>query len=470
MPLYRLERDSLGEIRVPEDAYYGAQTQRAVENFPISGLRMPRRFIWALGLVKRSVAEANEELELLDVGRAEWIATAAQEVMDGRHDAEFVVDVFQTGSGTSTHMNANEVISNRAIEMMGGERGSRDPIHPNDHVNMGQSSNDVMPSALHIAAAVGIDQDLRPALTRLLGALDRKAREFDDVVKTGRTHLMDATPVRLGQEFGGWAAQVAHALRRAEAARDALLELPLGGTAVGTGINRHPQMPANAIARIADECDLPFREATNHFEAQGARDAAVEASGQLKAIAVGLTKIANDIRWLASGPRTGLGELRLPALAPGSSIMPGKVNPVMAEMLVMACAQVVGHDTAVTHGGLGGTLELNAMIPLITHNLLQSVSLLSSATHAFAERCVDGIEADREACAATVERSLSMATALVPHLGYDAAAALAKKAHATGQTIRQVATADGVLAPGALDVALDARAMTEPRAVTEPRG
>jgi len=460
MPPYRLERDSLGDIRVPEDAYYGAQTQRAVENFPISGVRFPRRFIWALGLVKRSVAEANEELELLDVGRAEWIATAAQEVMDGRHDEEFVVDVFQTGSGTSTNMNANEVISNRGIEMMGGERGSRDPIHPNDHVNMGQSSNDVIPSALHIAAAVAIDRDLLPALTRLLGALDRKAREFDDIIKTGRTHLMDATPVRLGQEFGGWAAQVAHARRRAESARDALLELPLGGTAVGTGINRHPEMPANAIGRISDECELPFREATNHFEAQGARDAAVEASGQLKAIAVGLTKVANDIRWLASGPRTGLGELRLPALAPGSSIMPGKVNPVMSEMLVMACAQVVGNDAAVALGGLGGTLELNAMIPLITHNLLQSISLLATASQTFAERCVDGIEADRDVCAATVERNLSLATALVPHIGYDAAAKVAKDAHASGRSVREVATDTGVMEPAALDTALDAGAMT----------
>lgn len=464
MPLYRLERDSIGDIRVPEDAYYGAQTQRAVENFPISGLRFPRRFIWALGLVKRSVAEANEELELIDVGRAEWIATAAQEVMDGRHDGEFVLDIFQTGSGTSTNMNANEVISNRGIEMMGGERGSKDPIHPNDHVNMGQSSNDVIPTALHIAAAVSIDQDLLPALTRLLGSLDRKAREFDDIVKTGRTHLMDATPVRLGQEFGGWAAQVAHARRRAEAARDALLELPLGGTAVGTGINRHADMPANAIGRIADECDLPFREATNHFEAQGARDAAVEASGQLKAIAVGLTKIANDIRWLASGPRTGLGELKLPALAPGSSIMPGKVNPVMSEMLVMACAQVVGNDAAVALGGLGGTLELNAMIPLIAHNLLQSITLLANASAAFAERCVDGIEADREACAATVENNLSLATALVPHIGYDKAAKLAKQAHATGRTVREVAQAEGVMDAAALDAALDARKMTGPDA------
>ncbi|MEC7949488.1 MAG: class II fumarate hydratase [Myxococcota bacterium] len=462
MPLYRLERDSLGEIRVPEEAYYGAQTQRAVENFPISGQRFPRRFIWALGLVKRSVAEANEELLLIDVGRAEWIATAAQEVMDGRFDDEFVVDIFQTGSGTSTNMNANEVISNRGIEMMGGERGSRDPIHPNDHVNMGQSSNDVIPTALHISAAVAIKEELLPALTRLLGALDRKAREFDDVVKTGRTHLMDATPVRLGQEFGGWAAQVAHARRRAEAARDALLELPLGGTAVGTGINRHPEMPANAIARIADECELPFREAANHFESQGARDAAVEASGQLKAIAVGLTKIANDIRWLASGPRTGLGELRLPALAPGSSIMPGKVNPVMAEMVVMACAQVIGNDAATTLGGLGGTLELNAMIPLIAHNLLQSITLLSNASRTFAEKCVDGIEADREACAATVERNLSLATALVPELGYDGAAAIAKKAHASGRTVRDVATEEGVLPAPTLADALDPRRMTEP--------
>ncbi len=462
MPPYRVESDSLGDIRVPADAYYGAQTQRAVENFPISGLRMPRRFLWALGLVKRSAAETNEALGLLDVARAEWIATAAQEVMDGRHDGEFVVDVFQTGSGTSTNMNANEVISNRAIEMMGGQLGSKDPVHPNDHVNLGQSSNDVVPTALHVAVAVAVDQDLLPALRKLAASLDRKARQFDGIVKSGRTHLMDATPVRLGQVFGGYAAQVTASARRVEAARDALLPLALGGTAVGTGLNTHRDFATATIARIAEEAELPFREASDHFAAQGAQDAVVEASGQLKVVAVALHKIANDIRWMGSGPRAGLGELKLAALAPGSSIMPGKVNPVMSEMLAMVCCQVIGNDAAVTLGGQGGSFELNTSLPLMAHNVLQSVALLSSGARAFAERCVDRLEADPEACRAGVERSLMLATALAPHIGYDAAAAIAKDAHATGRTVRAVALERGALPAADLDRLLDPAAMTRP--------
>ena len=458
----RIESDSLGKVEVPADAYYGAQTQRAVDNFPISGIRFSRRFLWALGLVKRSCCEANEELELLDVARAEWIGAAAQELMDGRLDEHFPLDIFQTGSGTSTNMNANEVISNRAIEMMGGELGSKDPVHPNDHVNLGQSSNDVIPTTIHVAGATAIDQDLLPALRTLHAELAAKAEAFDHVVKSGRTHLMDATPVRLGQEFGGWAAQVAHGIRRAEAARDALLELALGGTAVGTGLNRHPAFPGNAIGRIAFEAQLPFREAADHFEAQGARDGVVEASGQLKAIATSLMKIANDIRLLGSGPRTGLGELKLQALAPGSSIMPGKVNPVMCEMLTQVCCQVVGNDAAVTLGGLGGMLELNTYLPLMAHNLLQSVELLANGARVFAERCVAGIQADEEVARASVERNLAICTALAPTLGYDAAAAISKEAFRTGRTVREVATEQGVLPPEELDRLLDVRAMTEP--------
>jgi len=458
----RAERDSLGLVHVPHDAYYGAQTQRAVDNFPISGLRFGRRFIWALGLVKRSCCETNEVLELLDVGRAEWIAAAAQEVMDGRLDEHFVVDIFQTGSGTSTNMNANEVIANRAIEMMGGQLGSKDPVHPNDHVNLGQSSNDVIPTAIHVAAAVAIQEDLLPALQRLHTALNGKATAFMPVVKSGRTHLMDATPVRLGQEFAGYTAMLAHGLRRAEASRDALLELALGGTAVGTGLNRPAAFPAEAIRRIADEARLPFREAADHFEAQGARDGVVEASGQLKTIACSLMKIANDIRWLGSGPRSGLGELKLAPLAPGSSIMPGKVNPVMCEMLTQVCCQVVGNDAAITLAGQGGTLELNTYLPLMAHNLLQSIQLLSTGSTAFADRCVATLEADAEHARASVERNLALCTALAPHIGYDRAARISKEAHATGETIRTVALRQGVLPAAELDRLLDPASMTSP--------
>jgi fumarate hydratase class II len=459
---HRIEKDSLGEVRVPDRAYYGAQTQRAIDNFPISGVRFPRRFIWALGLVKRSCAFANEDLGLLDTYRAEWIAAAAQEVMDGRLDDNFPIDIFQTGSGTSTNMNANEVISNRAIELMGGDLGSKDPVHPNDHVNMGQSSNDIIPTTIHVSGAVAIHEDLLPALRTLHASLAAKAVAFDHIVKSGRTHLMDATPVRLGQEFGGYAAQVKHGIRRAESARDALLELALGGTATGTGLNRPLTFPEKAIHRIAEVTGLPFREAENHFEAQGARDAVVEAHGQLKTIAASLMKIANDIRWLGSGPRTGFSEITLTALAPGSSIMPGKVNPVMSEMLTMVCCQVFGNDVAVNMGGQGGNFELNVYLPVMVHNLLQSIEVLANGSSVFAKKCVDGIEANEERCRETVERNLAICTSLAPAIGYDKAAAISKYAFKTGQNVREVATEWGVLPAEELASLLDPRKMTEP--------
>lgn len=459
---HRIEKDSLGEVRVPADAYWGAQTQRAIENFPISGQRLPRRFIQALGIVKRACATTNEEYGFLDVMRAEWISAAAQEVADGQWDAQFPVDVFQTGSGTSTNMNANEVIANRAIELMGGEIGTRTPVHPNDHVNMCQSSNDVIPTALHVAGALAIQEDLLPALRFLRASLATKSAALDDVVKSGRTHLMDATPIRLGQEIGGWARQVELGITRAARARDALLELALGGTAVGTGLNRPVDFPAKAIARIADDTGLPFVEAADHFEAQGAQDGVVEASGQLRAIAVSLVKIANDVRLLASGPRAGLAELVLPATQPGSSIMPGKVNPVMAEMLAMVGWQVMGNDAAIALGAQGGALQLNTALPLLADNLLRSVSLLSNGARTFAARCVDGLDADRAQCAATLERNLSSGTALAPAIGYDAAADIAKAAAASGRTVREVARERAVVPEAELQRLLDPAAMTRP--------
>ncbi|MCB9742945.1 MAG: class II fumarate hydratase [Alphaproteobacteria bacterium] len=459
---YRIEKDSLGEVKVPSSAYYGAQTQRAVDNFPISGKRFPRRFIRAIGIVKKACCHANEDLGRLDVARAEWIAMAAQEVADGQHDEHFPIDIFQTGSGTSTNMNANEVISNRAIELMGGELGSKDPVHPNDHVNMGQSSNDVIPTTIHVAGATAIHEELLPALRHLHAALDDKAKAWDHIVKSGRTHLMDATPIRLGQEFSGYAAQLAHAVRRAEAARDALLELALGGTAVGTGINRPKDFPRMAIARISDETGLSFVEAANHFEAQGARDGVVEAHGQLKTIAASLTKIANDVRWLGSGPRTGFYELALPETQPGSSIMPGKVNPVMSEMLTMVCAQVMGNDVTVNVGGMSGNFELNVFLPVMAMNLLESVHILANGCRTFADRCIIGAVANEENCQATVERNLAICTSLAPAIGYDKAAAISKHAFKTGGTVRAVAKEWGVLPDEEIDRLLDFHAMTVP--------
>ncbi len=458
----RVETDSLGEVQVPADAYYGAQTQRAVDNFPISSVRFPRRFIRSLARVKAAAARANHRLGLLDEDRARAIRAAAREVMDGEHDDQFVVDVFQTGSGTSTNMNMNEVLANRAIERMGGTIGSKEPVHPNDHVNLCQSSNDVIPTAIHVAARRAVEEELLPALEELIESLEEKAGAFDDVLKVGRTHLQDATPVRLGQEFGGYASHVRHGLERIERAARDVEELPLGGTAVGTGLNRHPDFPGEVIERLREETGLSFREAENHFEAQGGRDALVFLSGALKTLATGLMKIANDVRWASSGPRNGLGEINVNPVQPGSSIMPGKINPVIAESVCQVAAQVIGNDAAVTTGGQAGNFELNVMKPVMAHNVLQSLRILASASRTFARRCIRDLEANREHCERMVERALALCTALAPHVGYDRAAEISKEAYASGRTIREVALDEGVLDPETLDEVLDGRRMTEP--------
>ena len=456
---FRTEIDAMGEMQVPAAAYYGAQTARAVENFPISGLRFPRRFIRALGLIKQHAAGVNAGLGLLPANLAGAIERAAQEVVEGKLDADFVADIFQTGSGTSTNMNANEVIANRAAELLGGRRGDG-RVHPNDHVNCGQSSNDVIPSAIHLAALEAIEFQLCPALDELRGRLREKAAQFGDILKIGRTHLQDATPIRLGQEFGGYASQIEHGLARLRSLGPHLGELALGGTAVGTGLNTHPEFARRVIGALARETGLNLREAGNHFEAQGARDACVESSGALKTVAVSLIKIANDIRWLGSGPRLGLGELKLPATQPGSSIMPGKVNPVMCEMVIQVGAQVIGNDTVITFGGAAGNFELNAMLPVIAHNLLQSIELLANASRGFAHRCVEGLEADAGRCERGVEQSLALGTALVPVIGYDRAARITTVAYETGRTVREVALELSGLEPARLDQFLDARNQT----------
>jgi fumarate hydratase, class II len=463
---FRIEKDSMGEIKVPVDAYYGAQTGRAVENFPISDLRFSRRFISAMGLVKWSCAEINHKLGILDEKRTKLIQQAAQEVMDGKLDSQFVVDIFQTGSGTSTNMNTNEVIASRANEIATGKRGGKDPIHPNDHVNMEQSSNDAIPTAIHISAAVAMQESLLPALQHLDEALQKKAQQYDAVVKIGRTHLQDATPLRLGQELSGYAHQARLSGERCQKAIRCLHELPLGGTAVGTGINSHPDFARQAIAVIARKTGIDFVEARNHFEAQAAKDAVVEASGFLKTIAISLTKIANDIRWLASGPRCGIGEISIPATQPGSSIMPGKVNPVMSEMVLMVCAQVIGNDATIAFAGsgLGSTFELNVMMPVMAFNLLQSIELLSRAARVFADRCALGLEANVERCEGLVEQSLAMCTALAPIIGYDKAADIAKESFKTGKTVRQVAAERKLMSDAELNKAMDARRMTQPQA------
>jgi len=434
----RAESDSMGEMNVPASAYYGAQTARAVENFSISKLRFSRTFIRALGLIKKHAALVNQSLGLLDQKIADAIARAAAEVADGRFDAQFVVDIFQTGSGTSTNMNANEVIANRAAELMRGKIGDK-LVHPNDHVNRGQSSNDVIPTAIHLAALLDIETQLVPALKELHGSLAQKAHAFNATLKIGRTHLQDATPMRLGQEFSGYASQVEHGLARLEGIKPHLSELALGGTAVGTGLNTHPEFARRVVESISRETGLQLREAHNHFEAQAARDGCVEASGALKTIAVSLIKIANDIRWLGSGPRLGLGELKLPATQPGSSIMPGKVNPVMCEMLIQVGAQVIGNDATITFSGTFGNFELNTMLPVIAYNLLQSIELLANGSRVFAQRCVAGLQADAEKGEFNIERSLAMCTALAPVIGYDKAAHIAKVAYETNRTVRDVA-------------------------------
>jgi fumarate hydratase class II len=457
----RIERDSMGEMAVPADAYYGASTQRAVLNFPISGIRFGRPFIRALGLIKRAAAEVNRDLGLLDARLAEAIIAASGEVAEGRFDDQFVVDIFQTGSGTSTNMNANEVIANRAAELLGEARGSR-RVHPNDHVNMGQSSNDVIPTAIHVAAMEVAVRELEPALGRLEEGLRDRAQAFDDVIKIGRTHLQDATPIRLGQEFSGYASQVAHGRARLRQALEGVEELAIGGTAVGTGINTHPEFGRRVAERLAQLTGLPFREAENHFEAQAAKDAAVQLSGTLKTIAVSLMKIANDIRWLGSGPRCGIGELIIPATQPGSSIMPGKVNPVIAESVIMVCAQVLGNDLVVTTAGSWGNFELNVMMPVLAHNLLQSLTLLAHAAANFDEKLVRGLEANRERAAGLVEQSLAMVTVLAPVIGYDRAADIAKQAYATGRTVRELLLAERLLPEAEVARLLDPWSQTEP--------
>ncbi|HLM99878.1 MAG TPA: class II fumarate hydratase [Bryobacteraceae bacterium] len=440
---FRTERDTMGEMRVPADALYGAQTARAIENFPISGLRFGRPFLRALGLIKSAAARVNGEQGHLTADRAAAIERAAEELVAGQHDVQFAVDIFQTGSGTSTNMNANEVIGHLAS------------AHPNDEVNRGQSSNDVFPSALHIAAAESVHGELLPAMDRLHHALARKANEFADVIKIGRTHLQDAVPMRLGQEFSGYARQVEAARERIAGAVGGMYELALGGTAVGTGLNAPPGFAAAVIRDIARRTGLPFVEARNHFEAQAAKDAVVFLSGALRTYAVALTKIANDIRWLGSGPRAGLGELRVPAVQPGSSIMPGKVNPVIAESVLMVCAQVIGYDAAIAWCGAAGNFELNVMMPVMAYDLLESIGLLAGASRNFASRLVEGLEADRERAGAFVEQSLAMGTALAPEIGYDKAAALVKEAHQTGKTVREVAREKSGISDARLNELLD---------------
>jgi fumarate hydratase class II len=458
---FRIERDSMGEVRVPKQAYYGAQTQRAVENFPISGIGFPPRFVRALAIIKHAAASANQELGLLDSKIADAIRAAASEVMEGKLDKEFVVDIFQTGSGTSTNMNANEVIANRALELLDKERGSKE-VHPNDHVNMSQSSNDVIPTAIHVAALEAIQRELLPALQGLHQALTSKAKEFDRIVKIGRTHLADATPIRLGQEFSGYARQIELSIERVGAAAGGLEELALGGTAVGTGINTHPEFPSRTIKKISQMTELPFREAKNHFEAQAAKDAVVQVSGSLKTLVVSLTKIANDLRWLSSGPRCGIGEIGLPDTQPGSSIMPGKVNPVMCESVLQVAAHVIGCDATITICGQAGNFELNVMMPVMALRLLEAVTFSAAVVNTFTEKCVVGIEANKERCEEMIEKSLAMVTALAPVIGYDAAAKIAKESYATGKTVREVALAHKVLLPDQLAKILDPWRMTEP--------
>jgi len=463
---YRMERDSMGLVKVPKGAYYGAQTQRAVENFPISGWRFQREMIHALGLIKWTTVKTNFNLGLMKKGIAGAIQKASEEVMRGRWDDQFVVDIFQTGSGTSTNMNANEVIANRANELLGGQKGIYKPVHPNDHVNLGQSSNDVFPSAIHIAAVHLLRNEMIPGLKNLRHALRTKEREFRTILKIGRTHLQDATPIRLGQEFAGYGRQIQLGIHRIEKAMESLYELPLGGTAVGTGINTHPSFAKKTISILNEKTGERFHEATDHFEAQGARDALVEMSGALKTVAVSLMKIANDIRWMGSGPRCGIGEIRLPETQPGSSIMPGKVNPVIPESLIQVCAQVIGLDASVTLGGLGGHFELNMMMPLIAHNLLQSIRLLANATHQFSLRCIEGLKADRQRCEEMIEKSLALATALTPRIGYDRAARLAKRAYENRKTIRQMVVEERLFPKEELKHLLNPRSMTAPTKMT----
>jgi len=470
---FRTEHDSMGDVRVPAQAYYGAQTQRAVENFPISGWPLLPELIRALGLVKHAAAVANRDLgKLAGTGKnplaqkqVDALLQAAREVAEGRFDAEFPIDVFQTGSGTSSNMNANEVISNRAIEIIGGDRfGEKKPIHPNDHVNMGQSTNDMFPTAIHVAVGVAIKRQLIPALRKFQQTLAEKATAWDKIIKIGRTHLADATPLRLGQEFAGFARQLELSVQRSERAMAAVLELPAGGTAVGSGINTHPEFGRRVAEALAKETGVPFVEARNHFEANAQRDGLVECSGQLRTVATTLFNVANNIRWLSSGPRCGFYEVHLPDRQPGSSIMPGKVNPVMCESMMQVTTWVMGNDQAVALAGAsGGQFQLNIMMPMMGHAVLQNVVLLAKVTDAFVDLCAVEMEANQEQCEAMVEQSLSMVTSLNPYIGYERAAALAKEAFKTGKTIRELCREQNVLSEAELEKALDPWRMTEPQ-------
>lgn len=457
----RIERDSMGSMNVPVNCLYGAQTARALENFPVSGLTFSRPFIKALGNIKKVAAKVNTKLNLLDEKTSRLIEQAAAEVIDGSLDKEFVLDIFQTGSGTSTNMNANEVIANRALQLNGESLGSRS-IHPNDHVNKGQSSNDVIPTTIHVAAADLLVHKLIPALSHLHKILAQKASEFSDVVKIGRTHLMDATPITLGQEISGWARQVELGIRRLQSALPQLGELAIGGTAVGTGLNTHPKFAAMVAKELSTVYGIPFTEAGNHFEAQAAQDAAVELSGQLKTVATSLIKIANDVRLLNSGPRCGLGEITVPAVQPGSSIMPGKVNPVIAESLAQVCAQVIGNDATITVGGTSGLLDLNVMLPLIARNLLESETLLANACLIFADKCISGLSANRQRAESLIEWSMSMVTSLVTIIGYDKAAELAKRAVKENKTVRQLCVEENILPENELNELLNPKGMLAP--------
>lgn len=449
-------------MEVPVDALYGASTQRAVLNFPVSGYRFGREFIRALGLIKWAAAEANLELNRLDEEKTTLIAKAAQEVMEGKLDAHFPIDIFQTGSGTSTNMNINEVIANRCSQIAGQPIGSRKPVHPNDHVNMGQSSNDVIPTAIHVAVGERLRKYVLPALDKLHAALEKKSLEFWDVIKIGRTHLMDATPVRLGQEFGGYAKQIEYARLRAGNAIAAIEELPIGGTAVGTGLNCHPDFAGIVVRHLENQTGIAWREARNHFEAQSAKDGMVQASGQLKTIAVSLFKIANDVRWLGSGPRCGIGEILLPETQPGSSIMPGKVNPVICESVMQVCARVFGNDATVTWAAANGNFELNVMMPVLAHAMLESCRLLANVSEVFREKCIEGLKANKERCAELVEYSMAMVTSLAPIIGYDKAAEIAKESAKTGRTVRELCREKNLLPEAELTAALDPIAMTKP--------
>lgn len=455
----RIEKDSMGTMEVPSDAYYGSQTQRAVLNFPISSYRMSRRFIQSIGEIKRASAIVNGKNHWVDAQKTKAIVQASEEVIAGKFDSQFVVDVFQTGSGTSTNMNTNEIIANRASEILGEKVGSK-VVHPNDHVNFGQSSNDVYPTAMHISILKDFKDHLVPTLRKFHFALEKKSKTFDDVVKIGRTHLQDATPIRMGQVFSGYAYQIKQSIDRIEGTFHALSELALGGTAVGTGINCPKGFPKEVIAELSKRLELNLKESPNHFASQASKDTVVEASCVLKVLAVALMKIANDVRWLGSGPRCGIGELILPETQPGSSIMPGKVNPVIAESLTMICAQVIGNDTAVTIGGQSGNFELNVMMPMMLHNVLESSNLLQKGVENFQNKCIDGIEVDREQCAQMIEKSLAMVTSLAPVIGYDKAAEIAKESHKTKKSVRQICLERNILPKNDLEKILDAYSMT----------